>query len=90
MGGMYHWIITQIYKVYFHFVLYSDGEKTPFDRVSLSDDVKPLESDEDSMMGDYDDDADMTKFNKDGSFIGVYMDKKGQDQTPVHQTQSTV
>lgn len=55
----------------------ADGEKTPFDKVSLSDDVKPLESDEDSMMGDYDDDADMTKFNEDGSFIGVYMDKKG-------------
>ncbi|XP_076082728.1 neuroglian-like [Mytilus galloprovincialis] len=55
----------------------ADGEKTPFDKVSLSDDVKPLESDEDSMMGDYDDDADMTKFNEDGSFIGIYMDKKG-------------
>ena len=61
----------------FHDLSRADGEKTPFDRVSLSDDVKPLESDEDSMMGDYDDDADMTKFNEDGSFIGLYMDKKG-------------
>lgn len=59
---------------------YSDDAKPPLDRVSLTDEVKPLESDEDSMSGDYVDDADTSKFNEDGSFIGVYMGNKGQGQ----------
>lgn len=48
--------------------------------MSLTDEVKPLESDEDSMMGDYADDADTSKFNEDGSFLGAYIGGKGQDQ----------
>ena len=73
-------------------LFFRDGDKTPYDKASLTDEVKPLESDEDSMMGDYDDDQEMTKFNEDGSFIGVYMDKKGQDQSPPpsHETQTVV
>ncbi|XP_063408326.1 neuroglian-like [Mytilus trossulus] len=46
----------------------ADGEKTPLDKISLSDVVKPLKSDDDSSTGDSDDDADMTKLNEDRSF----------------------
>ena len=56
------------------------------DQVSLSDDFeKGIESDEDS-MGEYGGDLDVSKFNEDGSFIGLYTDKKNKSGT----TQSTV
>lgn len=86
------WFIKLIWnsKIDCPLCICSDGEKPPYDRVSLTDDVKPLESDEDSILGDYDDDAEMSKFNEEGSFIGVYMDKKGQGQTPVDDNQTTV
>lgn len=50
-----------------------DGHK--MDNISLSDDFgKQIESDEDS-MGEYGGDLDISKFNEDGSFIGIYADK---------------
>lgn len=45
------------------------------DNISLLDDFgKQIESDEDS-MGEYGGDLDISKFNEDGLFIGIYVDK---------------
>lgn len=51
-------------------------------RESLESDQKPLDSDSTDSLGDYDD-ADPSKFNEDGSFIGVYNAKTGQAPSSV-------
>lgn len=45
--------------------------------MSLSESVKPYESDED-ITEEYGGDFDVSKFNEDGSFIGLYGDKKSK------------
>lgn len=54
---------------------YGDDRKP--DEVSLSESVKPYESDED-ITEEYGGDFDVSKFNEDGSFIGLYGDKKSK------------
>nr|XP_022337546.1 neuroglian-like isoform X2 [Crassostrea virginica] len=59
----------------FHDLSRADENGHKFDNISLSDDFgKQIESDEDS-MGEYGGDLDISKFNEDGSFIGIYADK---------------
>lgn len=54
-----------------------DDEKPRADEVSLTESVKPYDSDED-ITEEYGGDFDVDKFNEDGSFIGMYVDKKKQ------------
>ncbi|KAK3087670.1 hypothetical protein FSP39_008976 [Pinctada imbricata] len=63
----------------FHDLSRGDDEDNPkMDQVSLSDDFdKDVGSDDDS-MADYDGDLNASKFNEDGSFIGLYGDKKSK------------
>ncbi|XP_048727971.2 neuroglian-like isoform X3 [Ostrea edulis] len=59
----------------FHDLSRADEDGHKMDNISLSDDFgKQIESDEDS-MGEYGGDLDISKFNEDGSFIGIYADK---------------
>ena len=46
--------------------------------MSLTESVKPYDSDED-ITEEYGGDIDFTKFNEEGSFIGVYGDKKSKN-----------
>jgi hypothetical protein len=46
----------------------------------LSESVKPYESDDDPTE-EYGGDFDVSKFNEDGSFIGLYGDKKSKYST---------
>lgn len=54
-----------------------DEEKPNQDQVSLTESVKPYDSDED-ITEEYGGDFDVSKFNEDGSFIGIYGDKKSK------------
>ncbi|KAJ8322337.1 hypothetical protein KUTeg_000808, partial [Tegillarca granosa] len=66
----------------FHDLSRADDFDNPgYDNVSLSS-LKPIESDEDS-MGDYEGEIDVSKFNEDGSFIGLYAEKKKPTQSTV-------
>lgn len=68
---------TTFFYIYwcFLFLFFRDENGPKFDNISLSDDFgKQIESDEDS-MGEYGGDLDISKFNEDGSFIGIYADK---------------
>lgn len=70
-------------SVFWHvFFLYfrDDFDNPGYDNVSLSS-LKPIESDEDS-MGEYGE-IDIAKFNEDGSFIGLYAEKKKPTQSTV-------
>ncbi|XP_062591175.1 neuroglian-like isoform X1 [Saccostrea cucullata] len=63
----------------FHDLSRADEDGHKYDNISLSDDFgKQIESDEDS-MGEYGGDLDISKFNEDGSFIGIYADKLAQN-----------
>jgi len=44
---------------------------------SLDSDEKPLESSESDSLGEYED-PEVSKFNEDGSFIGLYGGQKGR------------
>ncbi|WAR17044.1 NRG-like protein [Mya arenaria] len=57
-----------------------DYNDNPDEKVSLSESVKPYESDED-ITEEYGGDFDVSKFNEDGSFIGLYGDKKSKYAT---------
>ncbi|KAL4218250.1 Contactin-5 [Mactra antiquata] len=52
-------------------------DKPHGDEASLSESVKPYESDDDPTE-EYGGDFDVSKFNEDGSFIGLYGDKKSK------------
>lgn len=54
-----------------------DDDKPRADEASLSESVKPYESDDDPTE-EYGGDFDVSKFNEDGSFIGLYGDKKSK------------
>lgn len=54
---------------------YNDSPEA--EKVSLSESVKPYDSDED-ITDEYGGDFDVSKFNEDGSFIGLYGDKKSK------------
>lgn len=54
-----------------------DDEKPRAEEVSLTESVKPYDSDDD-VTEEYGGDFDVNKFNEDGSFIGVYVDKKNK------------
>ena len=51
------------------------------DRLSLNDSVKGYDSDEDEDLREYGGDLDVSKFNEDGSFIGLYTDSKPTQST---------
>lgn len=53
----------------------NDTDRPKGDNVSLSGSVQPYDS-EDDLTKEYGDDFDVSKFNEDGSFIGVYVDNK--------------
>ena len=55
-----------------------EDQKPHPDEVSLTESVKPYDSDED-ITEEYGGDIDFTKFNEEGSFIGVYGDKKSKN-----------
>jgi len=57
-----------------------DDDKPRADEASLSESVKPYESDDDPTE-EYGGDFDVSKFNEDGSFIGLYGDKKSKYST---------
>ncbi|XP_060589743.1 neuroglian-like [Ruditapes philippinarum] len=57
-----------------------DDDKPHADEASLSESVKPYESDDDPTE-EYGGDFDVSKFNEDGSFIGLYGDKKSKYST---------
>ena len=48
---------------------------------SLDSDEKPLESSESDSLGEYED-PEVSKFNEDGSFIGLYGDQKQRPPAP--------
>lgn len=54
---------------------YNDAPDT--EKLSLSESVKPYDSDED-ITEEYGGDFDVSKFNEDGSFIGLYGDRKSK------------
>lgn len=54
-----------------------EDEKPRADEVSLTESVKPYDSDED-ITEEYGGDFDVSKFNEDGSFIGIYGEKKSK------------
>ncbi|KAL5014159.1 hypothetical protein ScPMuIL_008429 [Solemya velum] len=63
-------------------------KKPKADNVSLPSD-KPIESDDEDSMLEYGGEMDTSKFNEEGSFIGIYGEKKGKS-APQAPTQSTV
>jgi len=56
---------------------FSEDPELPKSKVSLNSEEKPLDSETDS-LGEYED-PDPSRFNEDGSFIGVYGGKKKVD-----------
>lgn len=65
--------LKNLFEIYLFNFRDEDGYK--MDNISLLDDFgKQIESDEDS-MGEYGGDLDISKFNEDGLFIGIYVDK---------------
>lgn len=72
--------ITKTTCFLFYFFCYSDDDyddKPHGEEASLSESVKPYESDDDPTE-EYGGDFDVSKFNEDGSFIGLYGDKKSK------------
>lgn len=55
-----------------------DPEKA--EKVSLTESVKPYESDDDP-TDEYGGDFDVSKFNEEGSFIGAYGESRGREAT---------
>ena len=55
-----------------------DDEKPNQDQVSLTESVKPYDSGDEDITEEYGGDFDVSKFNEDGSFIGIYGDKKSK------------
>ena len=74
--------ISKVSRLILYFPCFSgqddyDEEKPNQDQVSLTESVKPYDSDED-ITEEYGGDFDVSKFNEDGSFIGIYGDKKSK------------
>ena len=74
----------------FTFLVYSgdddEDEKPRPDEVSLTESVKPYDSDDEDITEEYGGDFDVSKFNEDGSFIGIYGDKKSKPSGPKEAT----
>ncbi|XP_061167029.1 neurofascin-like [Saccostrea echinata] len=67
----------------FHDLSRADDDGSPNYPVYDYEDEKHITDDDDDSLGEYDVDQELNKFNEDGSFIGLYADKKTQETSQV-------
>jgi hypothetical protein len=64
------------WKLIFFICIYRDDDRSPNYPVYDYEDEKHIIDDDDDSLGEYEGDLELNKFNEDGSFIGLYANKK--------------